>query len=61
MQHLSADGRTVPIFDRAGRILSEDRRHVTRSGAKFVGALIFQDPAWAAVQRSSVRRQRGGH
>jgi len=59
--HLSADGRTVPIFDNEGRILSEDRAHVTRSGAKFVGKLIFDDPAWDRVSATSKRISAAPH
>ena len=47
--HLSADGLRVPIYDGAGRILSEDRVHVTRAGALLVGERVFRDPAWAGV------------
>lgn len=46
---LSRDGRHVPVFDRQGRILSEDRVHVTRAGARFVGQRIFQAAAWQHV------------
>lgn len=46
---LSRDGRHVPVFDAQGRILSEDRVHVTRAGARFVGDRIFQQPAWQQI------------
>jgi peptidoglycan/LPS O-acetylase OafA/YrhL len=52
VRHLSEDGRTVPIFDSSGRVLSEDRVHVTRAGAMFVGARIFTDPVWNWVRES---------
>lgn len=50
LRYLSDDGRTVPLFDSAGRILSEDRVHVTQAGARFVGARIFSDPLWRRVR-----------
>ncbi|SEJ61001.1 Peptidoglycan/LPS O-acetylase OafA/YrhL, contains acyltransferase and SGNH-hydrolase domains [Sphingomonas sp. OV641] len=43
---LSADGRRLPVFDEQGRILSEDRVHVTRAGARFVGERLFRQPVW---------------
>lgn len=45
--HLSSDGRTVPVFDEGGRALSEDRVHLTRAGAVYVGRRVFADPIWA--------------
>jgi hypothetical protein len=46
LAHLSPDGRRIPVFDAQGNLLSADRMHVTRAGARFVGARIFSDPAW---------------
>jgi peptidoglycan/LPS O-acetylase OafA/YrhL len=46
IMHLSPDGLHVPIYDEGGRILSEDRVHVTRAGARFVGKRVFTDPIW---------------
>ena len=46
---LSPDGRHVPIFDAQGRILSEDRVHVTRAGARFIGERVFRQPAWQRI------------
>jgi len=56
LQHLSTDGRSVPVFDESGRMLSEDRVHLTQPGARFVGARIFQDPIWSMVERSAEAR-----
>ncbi len=53
--HMSADGRTSPIFDEAGRILSEDRVHITRSGARYVGKRIFADPRWNQVYSAATK------
>lgn len=51
---LSHDGQHMPVFDSEGRILSEDRVHVTRAGARFVGERVFRHPAWQrAVQRAA--------
>ncbi|OWK29781.1 acyltransferase family protein [Sphingomonas mucosissima] len=48
---LSPDGRHVPVFDTQGRSLSEDRVHVTRAGARFVGERVFRHPAWQRIVR----------
>ena len=55
--HLSADGVTVPVFDDRGNILSEDRVHLTRAGARHVGRMILADPVWARVLRTSAARR----
>ncbi len=34
----------VPVFTENGKLISQDRRHLTKSGAKFIGALLFEDP-----------------
>jgi hypothetical protein len=54
--HLSPDGLHVPIFDEGGRLLTEDRVHITRAGAAYVGKRIFTDPIWAAIQQTSDAR-----
>jgi peptidoglycan/LPS O-acetylase OafA/YrhL len=56
VRRLSADGRTVPIFDDSGRMLSEDRKHVTRPGALYVGKRVFADPAWDHVRQTGEAR-----
>ena len=47
--NLSADGTTIPVFDDAGNILSADRVHLTRQGARFIGERVFRDPVWRAM------------
>jgi peptidoglycan/LPS O-acetylase OafA/YrhL len=59
ISRLSADGRTVPVFDEAGRILSEDRVHLTRAGARFVGMRVFADPIWRNVRGAAEAREDG--
>jgi peptidoglycan/LPS O-acetylase OafA/YrhL len=54
--HLSPDGLHVPVFDEGGRLLTEDRVHITRSGAVYIGKRIFTDPIWATVQQTSNAR-----
>lgn len=44
--NLSDDGLHMPIYDEGGRILSEDRVHVTRAGARYLGKRLFRDPVW---------------
>ena len=53
---LSITDGTIPIFDDAGRMLSEDRVHLTRPGAAFVGARVFRDSIWQSVIKSSDAR-----
>lgn len=54
---LTQDGHTMPIFDETGLILSEDRVHLTRAGARYVGQRIFADPIWAEVERTALARK----
>jgi len=62
LEHLTPDGHTMPIFDERGLILSEDRVHLTRAGARYVGERIFDDPVWAEVERTAYdRAARTGH
>jgi peptidoglycan/LPS O-acetylase OafA/YrhL len=54
--HLSRDGLHIPIFDEGGRMLTEDRVHLTHAGAAYVGKRLFNDPIWAAAERNSNAR-----
>jgi hypothetical protein len=56
LDHLTPDGHTMPIFDEHGLILAEDRLHLTRAGARYVGQRVFADPIWAAVERTALAR-----
>lgn len=56
LDHLTSDGHTMPIFDEHGLILSEDRVHLTRAGARYVGQRIFTDPIWAEVESTALAR-----
>jgi peptidoglycan/LPS O-acetylase OafA/YrhL len=40
-------GWDCPLFTPAGRLISHDGGHLTRAGARYVGALLFQDPLLA--------------
>jgi hypothetical protein len=40
---LADDQRSVPLFTPSGKLISEDGRHLTIHGAKFLGELIFRD------------------
>ncbi|MBI1357421.1 MAG: acyltransferase family protein [Acidobacteria bacterium] len=41
---LSADGKTVRVFDDHGFLLSADRVHLTDAGAQFLGRIVFGAP-----------------
>ena len=41
---LSEDGISIPVFTRDGYLISQDRKHLTRKGAQFIGEKIFQHP-----------------
>ena len=41
---LSEDGRSIPVFTPEGSLISQDRKHLTRKGAQFIGKKIFQHP-----------------
>ncbi len=56
LDRLTSDGHTMPIFDEHGLILSEDRVHLTRAGARYVGHRIFEDPIWAEVESTALAR-----
>ena len=36
----------IPVFDEDGHILSADRVHLTRAGAKFFARIVFDHPVW---------------
>jgi hypothetical protein len=40
---LADDQRSVPLFTPGGKLISEDGRHLTIDGAKFLGELLFRD------------------
>lgn len=45
---------TVPVFTPDRKLISQDRHHLTRAGARFVGEKLFAQPqfAWLAKPRS---------
>lgn len=45
--HVSHDGTRIPIFGDDGALLTPDRVHLTRAGARMFGRLVFADPAWS--------------
>jgi len=45
---MDADGR-VPLFTPDRKLISWDRYHLTRPGARYVGEIIFRDPAFAVL------------
>ena len=47
---LGGDGRTVPIFNAEGQLLSPDRTHFTKFGAKFAAPIVVE-----ALNRLAVR------
>lgn len=42
--------RRVPVFTPDGKIISQDRKHLTRDGARFVGAKLFEHPLLAPLK-----------
>ena len=52
-----ADGR-VPVFAPAHKFISQDRTHVTRAGAIFVGAILFRAPAFRDLPPPAQRTRR---
>lgn len=42
--------RTVPLLTPNGEVMSEDSRHFTKPGARFVGELLFAHPALADLR-----------
>lgn len=54
---MDANGR-VPVFTPDRKFISQDRRHTTRAGARYVGALIFTHPLLRALHEG--RRAAGG-
>jgi peptidoglycan/LPS O-acetylase OafA/YrhL len=47
-----ADGR-VPVFTPTGKFISEDRTHLTKAGAIYIGAIIFQHPALSEISKAA--------
>jgi len=45
MHLLSGGTGRVPVVTPQGMLLSQDTMHLTRAGARFVGGMVFQDPA----------------
>ena len=46
------DGR-VSLFTQDGKLISEDGRHLTPPGARFVGQLIFSQPSWKQMVKAA--------
>jgi len=51
LSYLSVDGTRIPIFDANGTLLTPDRVHLTRAGARVIGDRIFKDSAWSDFPR----------
>jgi hypothetical protein len=49
-------GWDCPIFTPAGELISHDGSHLTQAGARYVGALLFQDPLLAPFAPRHARR-----
>jgi hypothetical protein len=39
----------VPVFTPDHKFISQDREHLTRPGAAYVGGIVFRHPALAAL------------
>jgi hypothetical protein len=44
LQMLADENQTVPIFSPTGELLSEDGRHLTKAGARYLGGMLFKHP-----------------
>ena len=44
---LDNSSRTVPVFTPERKLISQDRRHMTRAGARFMGEKVFALPQFA--------------
>ena len=42
----------VPVFTEDGKVISQDRIHLTKAGARFVGKKIFEHPLLAPLRQS---------
>ncbi|MFN0316752.1 MAG: acyltransferase family protein [Burkholderiales bacterium] len=47
---LADSERRVPVFTDAGRIISQDKNHLTKDGARFVGKILFGHPLLAPLK-----------
>ena len=47
---LSSSDGTVPVFTPERKFISQDRRHVTEAGAKYVGEIVFRHPTLARLR-----------
>jgi peptidoglycan/LPS O-acetylase OafA/YrhL len=57
MLGMLADGEgRVPVFTPEGKFISQDREHLTRAGARYVGSILFRHPALAGIA-TAVRSQ----
>jgi len=45
--------RRVSLFTQDGKLISEDGRHLTPQGARFVGQLIFSQPSWQRIVKAA--------
>lgn len=52
MAMLSDDQGRVRVFTPEGKFISQDHEHLTRSGARYVGGIIFRDPALAQIAQA---------
>lgn len=43
---------TVPVFTPERKLISQDRRHLTRAGARFIGEKVFAQPQFAWLGRA---------
>ncbi len=53
MEVLDRGGGKVPLFTPQGRFISEDCRHLTRAGARFVGERLFAQPGLAWLRAAA--------
>jgi hypothetical protein len=47
---IADEDRRVPVFTDDRKIISQDRSHLTKNGAKFIGKIVFEHPLLRALK-----------
>jgi hypothetical protein len=52
---------TVPVFTPERKFISQDRRHLTRAGARYVGSIVFAQPQFAWTRTGRLEANKAKH